>query len=178
MGYKQISNRNEMENSNKTLVIKDLKEKSVLVSREFNAPLEKVWRAYTESELLEQWWAPHPWKAQTKTMDFSVGGYWLYAMVSPENEKHWGRMDYTAITPHKSFVIKDVFCDDDGNINSSLPVSKGTIVFTKTDTSTLVEFKMIYSTEKEIETIIEMGFEQGITACLDQLEKLFQENKI
>jgi uncharacterized protein YndB with AHSA1/START domain len=167
-----------MENSNKTLVIKDFKEKSVLVSREFNAPLEKVWRTYTESELLEQWWAPQPWKAETKTMDFSVGGYWLYAMVSPENEKHWGRMDYTAITPHKSFAIKDGFCDEDGNINSSLPVSNGTIVFTTTDNNTLVEFKMFYSTEKEIETIIEMGFEQGITACLEQLEKLFQENKI
>lgn len=167
-----------MGNSNKTLVVKDLEEKSVLVSREFTAPLEKVWRAYTESEILEQWWAPQPWKAETKTMDFTVGGYWLYAMVSPENEKHWGRMDYTAIAPHKSFAIKDCFCDEKGNINPSLPVSTGTIVFTTTDTGTLVEFKMFYSTKKEIETIIEMGFEQGMTACLEQLEKLFQENRI
>ena len=167
-----------MKNSNKTLVIKDLKEKSVLVSREFNAPLKKVWRAYTESDLLEQWWAPQPWKAETKTMDFSVGGYWLYAMVGPENEKHWGRMDYTAIRPHESFEIKDSFCNEEGNVNTSLPVSTGSIVFTQTNNGTLVEFKMVYSSEEEIKTIIEMGFEQGITACLDQLEKLFQENKI
>jgi uncharacterized protein YndB with AHSA1/START domain len=40
----------------KTSVEKDLKEKSILVSREFNAPLEKVWRAYTESQLLDMWW--------------------------------------------------------------------------------------------------------------------------
>lgn len=162
----------------KTLVIKDLKEKSILVSRTFTASLEKVWRAYTESELLEQWWAPKPWKAETKSMNFSVGGYWLYAMVGPENEKHWGRMDYTAITPHLSFEIKDSFCDEEGTVNTSLPVSKGIIVFTTTDAGTLVEFKMFYSDEKEIETMIEMGFEQGITACLEQLETLFQENKI
>jgi uncharacterized protein YndB with AHSA1/START domain len=167
-----------MESSNKTKVVKDLKEKSILVSRVFNAPLEKVWRAYTENALLEQWWAPQPWKAETKTMNFSVGGYWLYAMVSPENEKHWGRMDYIAITPHERFEIKDSFCDEDGNINPSLPVSSGSIVFTKTTDGTLVEFNMVYSSEEEIQTITEMGFEQGITACLDQLEKLFQENKI
>ena len=162
----------------KTIVVKDLEEKTILVSRTFSAPLEKVWRAYTESELLEQWWAPKPWKAETKRMDFSVGGHWLYAMVGPENEKHWGRMDYTAITPHLSFEIKDSFCDEEGNVNTSLPVSTGTIVFTKTASGTLVEFKMFYSNEKEIETMIEMGFEQGITACLEQLETLFQEDKI
>jgi uncharacterized protein YndB with AHSA1/START domain len=167
-----------MVNHNKSLIVKDLKEKSILVSRTFTAPLEKVWRAYTESELLEQWWAPKPWKAETKSMNFSVGGYWLYAMVGPENEKHWGRMDYTAITPHKSFAIKDSFCDEEGTINTSLPVSVGTIAFTKTESGTFVEFKMFYSNEKEIETMIEMGFEQGITACLKQLEALFQENKI
>ena len=162
----------------KTLVVKDLEEKSILVSRTFSAPLEKVWQAFTESELLEQWWAPKPWKAETKTMQFTVGGYWLYAMVGPENEKHWARMDYTAITPHLSFEIKDSFCDEEGNVNTSLPVSKGIVVFMTTDAGTLVEFKIFYSTEKEIETMIEMGFEQGITACLEQLEMLFQENKI
>ncbi|TDE52651.1 SRPBCC domain-containing protein [Flavobacterium sp. GT3P67] len=167
-----------MATNSKTLVVKDLKEKSILVSRTFSAPLEKVWRAYTESELLEQWWGPQPWKAVTKTMNFSVGGYWLYAMVGPENEKHWGRMDYTAITPNLSFEIKDSFCDEEGTINNSLPVSTGTIAFAKTESGTLVEFKMFYSNEKEIQTMIEMGFEQGITACLEQLETLFQENKI
>ncbi|MDI6046165.1 SRPBCC family protein [Flavobacterium yafengii] len=167
-----------MATNSKTLVVKDLEEITILVSRTFSAPLEKVWRAYTESELLEQWWAPKPWKAETKSMNFSVGGYWLYAMVGPENEKHWGRMDYTAITPHLSFEIKDSFCDEEGTVNTSLPVSSGTIVFTTTESGTLVEFKMFYSSEKEIETMIEMGFEQGITACLEQLEALFQENKI
>ncbi len=164
-----------MATNSKTLVVKDLKEKSILVSRTFNAPLEKVWRAYTESELLEQWWGPKPWKAVTKTMNFSVGGYWLYAMVGPENEKHWGRMDYTTITPNSSFEIKDSFCDEEGNVNSSLPVSVGTILFTKTESGILVEFKMFYSSEKEIQTMIEMGFEQGIIICFEQLETVLKK---
>lgn len=167
-----------MATTSKTLVVKDLNEKSILVSRTFNAPLEKVWRTFTESKLLEQWWAPQPWKAETKKMNFSVGGYWLYAMVSPENVKHWGRMDYTTITPHLSIEIKDSFCDKDGTVNPSLPVAAGTIVFTTTASGTLVDFKMFYSNEKEVQTMIEMGFEQGITACMEQLETILQENKI
>ncbi len=49
----------------KTTVKKDFKEKSILVSREFKAPLQTVWRAFTESELLEKWWAPKPWRTVT-----------------------------------------------------------------------------------------------------------------
>ncbi|WP_369752147.1 SRPBCC domain-containing protein [Flavobacterium sp. WC2409] len=167
-----------MANNSKTLVIKDLKEKSILVSRVFKAPRDKVWRAYTESEYLEKWWGPQPWKAETKSISFTVGGYWLYAMVGPKNEKHWSRMDYTAIKPYESLEIKDGFCDEEGNLNTSLPVSTGSIIFNPSDSGTLVEFKMFYNTEKEVETMIEMGFEQGITTCLEQLERLFQENKI
>ena len=167
-----------MESKNKTKIAKDFKEKSILISREFNAPLANVWRAYTESELLAQWWAPAPWKAETKVMDFTIGGHWLYAMVSPEGEKHWGRMNYIAIDYHKSFNIEDCFCDENGNFNKELPVSKGQISFTITPNGTLVEFKMIYPTESDLQKIVEMGFEQGISMTLDHLEILFNQNKI
>lgn len=164
--------------TNKTKVETNIKEKSVLVSREFNAPLSNVWRAYTESKILDQWWGPAPWKAETKSMNFKDGGFWLYAMVGPENEKHWGRMNYVTIEQHKKFKIEDAFCDENGNQNTDLPVSKGEIVFTETNSGVLVEFKMIYNTEEDVKKIIEMGFEQGISICLDQLDKLFQEKKI
>ncbi len=165
-----------METKNKTLVVKDFKERSILISREFNAPLANVWRAYTESELLGLWWAPAPWRAETKTMNFSVGGFWLYAMVGPEGERHWGRMNYTAIEHHQYFEIEDAFCDESGNFNTELPVSKGQIAFRETENGTLVDFKMTYPSEEDLQKIVEMGFEQGITACLDQLEELFRRN--
>lgn len=167
-----------MEGKNKTTVIKDFKAKSILISRIFNAPLETVWRAYTESELLGLWWAPQPWKAETKIMNFTVGGYWLYAMVSPEGKKHWGRMNYVAIDHHKSFDLEDAFCDENGNFNKELPVSKGQISFTQQTDGTLVEFKMIYPSESDLQKIVEMGFEQGITMTLNHLDELFTQHKI
>ena len=167
-----------MEKVNKTQIVKDFKEKSVLISREFNASLAIVWRAYTESIILDQWWGPLPWRAETKSMDFTAGGFWLYAMVGPKGEKHWGRMDYIAIAHHRSFDLEDSFCDENGNFNKELPVSKGQIAFTETQNGTRVDFKMIYPTESELQKFIEMGFEQGISICLQQLENLFSQNKI
>ncbi|MDT3740336.1 MAG: SRPBCC domain-containing protein [Candidatus Kapabacteria bacterium] len=161
-----------------TQVVKDLKEKSILVSREFDAPVELVWRAFTESEILDRWWGPAPWRAETKFQDFSVGGYWLYAMVSPENEKHWARMNYLSIDKFKNFQLEDAFCDENGIINSELPVSKGINEFTVTKTGTKVEFKMTYSTKEQLQAIIAMGFEEGITICLEQLNQLIINSKI
>lgn len=162
----------------KTQISKDFPQKSITVSREFDAPLAIVWRAYTEAELLDRWWGPAPWRAATKAMEFAPGGHWLYAMVSPENEKHWGRMNYVGIQHHQSIVIEDAFCDEHGVINPALPVSRGSIVFTPTGRGTRVEFKMTYQEESQLQQIVEMGFEQGISICFDQLAALLQRDKV
>jgi len=164
--------------SNKTEVIKNFKEKSIVVSREFEAPIEKVWQAYTDSKLLDQWWGPSPWRAETKRMNFTVGGQWLYAMVGPEGQKHWGCMTYKAIDPLKGFEMEDGFCDEEGNVNPDLPVSKGKTTFTKTANGTRVEFKMTYTNEADVQRIIEMGFEQGITMCIEQLVELLKKQAV
>jgi uncharacterized protein YndB with AHSA1/START domain len=163
--------------TNKTEIVKDLEAKSIVVSRELSAPLADVWRAYTEPELLDQWWGPAPWRAETKTMNFSPGGYWLYAMVSPENERHWARMNYLAIDHHRSFAMEDAFCDEKGIVSIELPVSTGQMIFTATANGTRVDFRMTYSTEDALRKIVEMGFAEGITACLDQLEALLKQKR-
>ena len=109
-------------------------------------------------------------------MNFKPGGYWLYAMVGPEAEKHWARMDYRAIDHQRSFDVQDSFSDENGVINPDLPVSNGKSTFTKTANGTRVDFKLIYSTVEQLQKIVAMGFEQGITMCMDQLEALFKKN--
>jgi uncharacterized protein YndB with AHSA1/START domain len=86
-----------------TIYTKDQSNKKLKVVREFDAPLQKVWNAWTKSELLDQWWAPRPWKAVTQSMDFKEGGTWYYFMQGPEGERHYCRVDYKTIVPNKSF---------------------------------------------------------------------------
>jgi uncharacterized protein YndB with AHSA1/START domain len=158
--------------SNKTEVVKDFSAKTILVTREFAAPVINVWRAFTEAALLDQWWGPSPWRAETKHMDFSVGGHWLYAMVSPEGQKHWGRMNYIAIQKHEKYQFQDAFCDQNGELNPELPLGNGTTSFIPTATGTRVEMMSYHPTEADMQAIIEMGFEEGITQCFEQLATL------
>ena len=72
----------------KTIYAKDLPNKKMFVTREFAGTLEDVWEAWTDSNILDQWWAPKPWKAKTKTMDFREGGFWLYSMIGPDGSEH------------------------------------------------------------------------------------------
>src|SRR6218665_3983273 len=96
----------------KTLFTRDLPQKQVTVEREFAGPLATVWRAWTDPELLDKWWAPEPWKAVTVRMDFRDGGQWLYYMHGSDGTKSYCKADYSAITKMKSYKSLDAFCDE------------------------------------------------------------------
>lgn len=152
----------------------DKDNRKIKIEREFAAPLSKVWAAWTESELLDQWWAPKPWKAKTKKMDFREGGFWLYAMVSPEGEEHYGRADYKSITTGKSFTALDGFSDSEGIIIKDFPQNKWDTNFKELSESTLVKVELTFDTIADLEKIIEMGFKEGFLSALDNLEELLQ----
>jgi uncharacterized protein YndB with AHSA1/START domain len=160
--------------NNQREFIKDLPNKKIIVTRHFSAPVEDVWRAWTESELLDQWWAPKPWRAETKTMTFKVGGYWLYAMVGPDNEKNWCKVEYKAINKNKSFQYSDMFCDENGNKISDFPSMSWNNNFYATHTGSTVIIEITFATVAELEKVIEMGIEPGFTAALVNLDELFQ----
>jgi len=142
------------------------------VKRSFNAKMNLVWAAWTEAEILDQWWAPKPWKAETKTMDFREGGHWLYAMVSPEGEEHWSKVEYLSIKKEKSFMAHDGFCDSEGNLNKSFPITKWENNFSQQKEQTVVNIQLTFENLEDLEKIIEMGFREGFTMGLNQLEKI------
>ncbi|NJK85735.1 MAG: SRPBCC domain-containing protein [Bacteroidales bacterium] len=150
----------------------DKENKVINVEREFAAPISKVWAAWTKSELLDKWWAPRPWQAKTKFMDFRNGGHWLYAMVGPEGEEHWARADFFSIIPVRSFSTRDSFCDAEGNVNHDLPVPEWTNTFTEDLDSSRVSIVIRFNDYSEIEKYIEMGFKEGFIAALENLDEL------
>ncbi len=164
-----------MTTNKQTVINKDLPNKRLLIVREFDAPLEQVWRAWTESELLDMWWAPKPWKAETKTMDFREGGVWLYCMVGPDGTRSWCRVDFQSIVPNKSFIANDAFCDERGNVNSGFPVMHWKNEFIKTAYGTKVEIEITFNDVADLNKILELGFEEGFTAALINLDELFVE---
>ena len=149
--------------------------KTLVVERKFDAPVSRVWEAWTTQELLEQWWAPKPWKAVTKEFKFEEGGHWHYAMVSPEDEKHWGWMDYETIKKEEMFEGKDFFCDEDGNPNKELPSTDWLNEFEDNGETTTVTITSVYESAKDLDTVMEMGMKEGLTMALDQLELVLEK---
>ncbi|WP_422355328.1 SRPBCC family protein [Roseivirga pacifica] len=156
----------------------DKENSTVHITREFDASQSDVWAAWTEPDILDQWWAPHPWKSVTKSMEFKVGGRRLYAMVGPSGEEHWSLADYTSITPKTNFKLLDGFCDDQGNLNKQMSRSTWSVEFTESYGSTTVYVRIKHKTLNDLEMHIKMGFKEGFTATLEALtELLTMKNK-
>jgi uncharacterized protein YndB with AHSA1/START domain len=144
--------------------------KTVLINKEFAADLSSVWDAFTKKEILDQWWAPKPWKSVSKIMDFEVGGRRFYAMVSPEGEEHWALQKYTAINPKTNFKMTNAFADKDENPH--LPGSDWDFNFSEENGVTKVSIKIYNESLERMEQQIEMGFQGGFTMTLNYLDSL------
>ncbi|SCY92606.1 SRPBCC family protein [Flavobacterium caeni] len=154
----------------------DRENNKVHVKRNFAAGRDKVWAAWTQSEILDLWWAPKPWTAQTKSQEFRVGGRWLYAMVSPEGEEHWSFADYQSIDAKNSFSGKDGFCDESGNVNTDWPQSLWLVTFVDDGPHTAVAISITYPSLTDLEKTLEMGFQEGFTMGLGNLDEWLAAN--
>lgn len=151
--------------------------KTITIRREFDADTSLVWSAWTTTEMLDQWWGPKPWRAETKEMDFREGGHWLYAMVGPEGEKHWSKAEYIKIADEKSFTAKDGFCDENGIMKPDFPQNLWENKFSLHQGKTLVSVLLTFDTVDDLEKTLEMGFQEGFTMGLNQLDELLEHLK-
>ncbi|MCE3227797.1 MAG: hypothetical protein K0S32_2348 [Bacteroidetes bacterium] len=150
--------------------------KTVFITREFDADLSLVWDAFTKKELLDQWWAPKPYISKTKSMDFKVGGRRFYAMVSSAGDEiGWQIQDYTSISPKTNFKFLSAFADKDENPH--LPGSNWDLNFSEQNGITKVNITIHNDSLERLEKMIEMGFQGGFTATLNELETLLSTLK-
>jgi uncharacterized protein YndB with AHSA1/START domain len=162
--------------SNKqTTITKDAANKKLIVVREFDAPIEEVWKAWTDKDVLDQWWAPKPWKAKTKSMDFREGGTWLYSMVGPDGTETYCRADFKRVVENKSYTGDDGFCDENGNITHDFPQMHWNVNFSATNTGTKVDIEITFDSEADMEKVIEMGFKEGFTAAHGNLDEILKK---
>lgn len=153
-------------------------DKKTLVSeRSFNAPLSKVWEAWTNADILDKWWGPAPYKAVTKSFDFREGGDWHYYMQGPEGDIHWCLEEYLTIVPEVQFTALDHFCDEHKKINPELPSNRWLVEFKEADGITTVQVTNSYDSEKDLQTVVDMGMKEGFDQGLSQLEALLAEGQ-
>lgn len=152
--------------------IADKEKNTLTIRREFLAGRQLVWDCYTKSELLDRWFAPKPLTTKTKSMDFREGGHWHYAMVEPNGTEYWGYTAYLKIKLIDYYIASDAFSNAEGEINKDLPLAEWLVTFTDKGENALVETIVTYKSLSDLEAVIQMGMEQGMTATLEKLDEL------
>jgi uncharacterized protein YndB with AHSA1/START domain len=102
--------------TNKEKTRKFTKHPPVELTRTFKSPVEIVWAAWSQPELIKQWWGPVEFSCPEAKVDFKVGGQALLAMKDPDGKVIWSTGTYKEIVLHKKIVVTDSFSDELGNI--------------------------------------------------------------
>jgi uncharacterized protein YndB with AHSA1/START domain len=79
--------------------VNDTSDRALSLSRTFAAPRDLVFEAWTRAEHLDRWMGPDGFVTTTSSMDFRVGGEWIYEMRSEQYGSFPNRVRYTAIVP-------------------------------------------------------------------------------
>lgn len=148
-------------------------DRELVVARVFPAPRELVWQVWSKCEHLQQWWAPAGWSVPVCKMDFRVGGTWHYCMKGPMPDgsemESWGLTVYQEIVEPERFVALDQFADAEGNVSLDMPKLRNRVTFTTVDGGTEVTSRSEFATAADLETMVQMGMEEGLSQSWDQL---------
>jgi uncharacterized protein YndB with AHSA1/START domain len=82
-----------------------------LITRDFDAPRGLVWKAWTESDRLAQWWGPKNFIVRVLKLDLRPGGIFHYSMKTPDGREMWGRFTYREIVAPERLVFTSSFAD-------------------------------------------------------------------
>jgi len=96
----------------------DAKKRDLVVTRVFDAPVERVWKAWTDPELVMQWWGPNGFTSPSAKIDFREGGTSLVCMRAPKKlggQDMYSIWSYTKIVPMQSIEFIQNLADKDGN---------------------------------------------------------------
>jgi uncharacterized protein YndB with AHSA1/START domain len=154
-----------------TNIQKDPAAKTLTVTAEFHAPIERVWQMWADPRQLEKWWGPPTYPATFVEHEMAPGGRIVYFMTGPDGEKHEGTWRVLSVSaPHK-LELADAIVDENGKPDDDGP-STMRVTFTEQGTGTRMVVESTFHSTEMMEAHVEMGFAQGLTETLGQLEGL------
>lgn len=97
----------------------------LVIEREFDAPRERVWMAWTDPELVKRWWGPKGFTAPVCRISLRVGGAYFFCMRSPQGKDYCNTGFYREIAPFERLAATNSFADEKGNIVSATSYGMG-----------------------------------------------------
>ena len=140
------------------------------ITREFDAPRDLVFRAYTDPELLVQWLGPRKYKMTIDKYDLRDGGQWRYVHTD-EDGNAWGfhGVFHGPQTPDGMLQTFE-FEGAPGH------VSLESLVLEERDGKTIVRNHAVYQSVEARNAMAESGMEAGVNDGFDRLDDLLARN--
>jgi uncharacterized protein YndB with AHSA1/START domain len=155
-----------------TDIRQDPDNRTLIITAEFAAPVERVWQVYADPRQLEKVWGPPTYPATVVDHDLKPGGRMTYYMTSPEGEKFAGYWHITAVDEPHSFAFDDGFADLDFNPNPDLPVSTNVYSFAPHEGGTRATYVNTYATAEGLQKVLDMGMIEGSRGAIGQIDGL------
>jgi len=141
-------------------------DRSLVLTRVFDAPRKLVFEACTKKEHLDRWMAPRGFTVPSSGGDLREGGAWHCLMIAPNGEGHAVGGVYRKVVPNELLVFSHAWKDDDGK-----PEHETTVTMRFEDTGTGgTKLTLEQSIFKSVES--RDGHRGGWTECLDKLGEL------
>ncbi len=147
--------------------------RELVLTRLLDAPRAKVYRAWTDPELLKKWFAPAPWTTPHAELDVRPGGGNLIVMRSPEGQDMPNAGVYLEIVPNEKIVFTDAYAK--AWEPSAKPFMTVILTFEDEGGKTRYTARVRHWTAEDCKTHEQMGFHEGWGLCASQLEKVARE---
>jgi uncharacterized protein YndB with AHSA1/START domain len=146
-------------------------DEQILITREFDAPRDLVYKAFTTPELVRRWWAGKRGEVTSAEIDLRVGGRWRYVMDCPGAIVVAFHGEYREIVPNERVVSTEVY-EGAPVPDPEAGATLNTASFTETDGRTLLEILVECPSREVRDAIIDSGMEGGMQEGMDMLEQV------
>lgn len=158
------------------MTVKDVKKDpaslTMVVTAEFDAPVDRVWQLWADPRQLERWWGPPTYPATFTDHDLVPGGTASYFMTGPEGDKSHGWWRIVAVDPPHSLEMQDGFADDTGTPNPDMPVMTMRVVLSDERGVTQVTITTTFPSLEAMEQLTEMGMDEGMREAMAQMDDI------
>ena len=145
-------------------------DEQILITREFDAPRDLVYRAWTRPELVERWWHAGRGKVTLVEIDLRVGGKWRYVMVADDGTEVGFHGEYREIVANERIVSTEVYEGLPEGVTEEQAATVNTTNFNETNGRTTVTLLIQTTSRISRDAIIDSGMEDGLHDAMNLLE--------
>jgi len=152
-------------------------ENELIITREFDAPRDLVWKVWTEPKHIEKWWGPLGFTTRVTDIDMRVGGRWNYVMIGPDGMEYPVHGVFSEIVPPEKIVTTDEF----GDAYDEMPgvdLPKGlvaTALFDDLGSRTRLTLRVSHATPEDRKKHENMGVVAGWNSSFEKMDEYLAE---